>query len=145
MIKFNSVVDLHYSISNLEGVEFESTFDSKPIKVKIGDGKIPQKLEITLYGLKQNSEQTMTLDPADAFGIRDTNKVKAVKKSAFPNQEMIKKGNVIEIDVKENGGETNVAFAMIKQINADDVILDLNHPLAGQKIMFKVKIIKIYE
>ena len=58
---------------------------------------------------------------------------------------MIKKDNVIEIDVKENGGETNVAFAMIKQINADDVILDLNHPLAGQKIMFKVKIIKIYE
>ena len=87
----------------------------------------------------------MTLDPADAFGIRDTNKVKAVNKSAFPNQEMIKKDNVIEIDVKENGGETNVAFAMIKQINADDVILDLNHPLAGQKIMFKVKIIKIYE
>ena len=57
---------------------------------------------------------------------------------------MIKKGNVIEIDVKKNGGETDLAFAMIKQINTDDVILDLNHPLAGQKILFKVKIIKIY-
>ena len=145
MIKFNSVVDLHYSISNLEGIVFESTVNSKPIKIKIGDGTIPQRLEITLYGLKQNSKQTMTLDPADAFGIRDTNKVKAVKKSAFPNQEMIKKDNVIEIDVKENGGETNIAFAMIKKVNADDVILDLNHPLAGQKIIFKVKIIKIYE
>ncbi len=144
MIKFQSVVDLHYSISNMEGIEFESTFNSKPVKITIGDGTIPQKLEITLYGLKQNSEQTMTLEPADAFGTRDTNKVKSVKISAFPNKEMIKKGNVIEIDVKKNGGETDLAFAMIKQINTDDVILDLNHPLAGQKILFKVKIIKIY-
>ena len=49
MIKFQSVVDLHYSISNLEGIEFESTFNSKPVKITIGDGTIPQKLEITLY------------------------------------------------------------------------------------------------
>ena len=144
MINYNSMVKLHYSISSIDDVVFESTFDKEPIDIKIGSGIIPQKLEMTLYGLSNNSEQTITLKASDAFGERHNNKIKKLSKSSFPNKEMIKKGNVIEIDVKKNGGETDLAFAMIKQINTDDVILDLNHPLAGQKILFKVKIIKIY-
>ena len=54
-------------------------------------------------------------------------------------------GNIIEIDVKEKDGKVSPAFAMIKQVNKDNVLLDLNHPLAGHEIIFKVKIINIDE
>ena len=58
---------------------------------------------------------------------------------------MVKKGNIIEIDIKESDGKEATTFAMIKEIYEDDVLLDLNHPLAGIEIKFKVKIIKVYE
>jgi len=145
IIKFNSIISLHYSISNTNDFEFESTFNKNPIKFKIGDGTIPQKLEIPLYGLEEGVEQTLMLEPQDAFGIRDAKRSKTISKSLFPNQDMIKLNNIIEVDAKEKNGKTNTTFAMIKKINNDDVVLDLNHPLSGMTIKFKVKVIKIYE
>jgi len=145
IIKFNSIISLHYSISNTNDFEFESTFNKNPIKFKIGDGTIPQKLEIPLYGLEEGVEQTLMLEPQDAFGIRDAKKSKTISKSLFPNQDMIKLNNIIEVDAKEKNDKTNTTFAMIKKINNDDVVLDLNHPLSGITIKFKVKVIKIYE
>jgi|TARA_B100001996_G_scaffold14215_1_gene11864 FKBP-type peptidyl-prolyl cis-trans isomerase SlpA len=145
IIKFNSIISLHYSISNTNDFEFESTFNKNPIKFKIGDGTIPQKLEIPLYGLEEGVEQTLMLEPQDAFGIRDAKRSKTISKSLFPNQDMIKLNNIIEVDAKEKNDKTNTTFAMIKKINNDDVVLDLNHPLSGITIKFKVKVIKIYE
>ena len=145
MIKYDSKVKLHYSISTTDDIVFESTFDKKPVNITIGSGIIPQKLELTLYGLLTNSEQTVVLKPCDAFGDRDNKKTQNVDISSFPNRKMIKKGNVIEIDMKEKNGKVTSTFAMIKDINEDKVLLDLNHPLAGIEIKFKVKIIKIYD
>ena len=145
MIKYNSKVKLHYSISTIDNIVFESTFDKQPVNITIGSGIIPQKLELTLYGLLTDSEQTITLKPCDAFGDRDNKKTQNVDISVFPNRKMIKKGNVIEIDMKEKDGKVTSTFAMIKDIKKDKVLLDLNHPLAGIEIKFKVKIIKIYD
>ena len=145
MIKYNSKVKLHYSISSIDNVIFESTFDKDPVTIKIGSGVIPQKLEMTLYGLSDNSEQTIIISPLDAFGERDSKKIKNINMNSFPNKEMIEIGNVIEIDIRESDGNEVSTFAMIKNINKNDVQLDLNHPLAGIEIKFKVKIIKVYE
>tara|TARA_B100001564_G_C20662739_1_gene682308 strand:- start:1618 stop:2055 length:438 start_codon:yes stop_codon:yes gene_type:complete len=144
MIKHNSKVELHYSITSIDDKIFESTFNADPVIIVIGSGIIPQKLEMTLYGLSDGKEQTMILGPADAFGEKDESKVKSIDKKSFPNKKMIKLGNVIEIDIKENNGKELTSFAIIKEINKNNVILDLNHPLAGIDIKFKVKIIKVY-
>ena len=96
MINHNSKVKLHYSISSIDDVVFESTFDKEPIDIKIGSGIIPQKLEMTLYGLSNNSEQTITLKPSDAFGERYDNKIKRLSKSSFPNKEMVKNCQFIQ-------------------------------------------------
>ena len=98
---------------------------------------------MTLYGLITDNEQTMTLEPKDAFGLRDENNNEYSRFGTFPDTEMVKVGNIIEIDVKEKDGKVSSAFAMIKQVSKDSVLLDLNHPLAGHKIIFKVKIINI--
>ena len=130
---------------SIDDLVFESTFDKDPVDITIGNGVIPQKLEMTLYGLSDNKEQTIVLSPLDAFGVKDVNKTKYVPKDLFPNQEMVKVGNIIELDIKENDGEEATSFAMIKEIKMNQVLLDLNHPLAGIEIKFKVKIIKVYE
>ena len=144
-VAFNKRVDLHYSIENPSGMVFESTFDKNPIKFKIGDGTIPQKLEITLYGLKEKDKQEITLDPKDAFGIRDEKKTIVISKNQFPDQKMIEVNNVIEVDTKENNGKLDTSFAIIKDVRDNDVLLDLNHPLADVTVKFTAEIVKIYD
>ena len=53
--------------------------------------------------------------------------------------------NVIEIDTKDHENKKTTSLAIIKEINKETVVLDLNHPLAGIPIEFKVKIVNIYE
>ncbi len=144
-IAYKTKVDLHYSISNKDNVVFESTFDKKPIHLQIGDGTIPQKLEITLYGLCEHDIQEIELQPKDAFGVRNDKKVQTLAKKDFPSDKMIKINNVLEVDVKQNDGKVTSTFAIIKEIEKDQVVLDLNHPLAGITIKFKAEIVKIYE
>ena len=144
-IAYKTKVDLHYSISNKDNVMFESTFDKKPIHLQIGDGTIPQKLEITLYGLCEHDIQEIELQPKDAFGLRNGKNVKTLAKKDFPSDKMIKINNVLEVDVKQNDGKVTSTFAIIKEIEKDQVVLDLNHPLAGITIKFKAEIVKIYE
>ena len=144
-IAYKTKVDLHYSISNKDNVVFESTFDKKPIHLQIGDGTIPQKLEITLYGLCEHDIQEIELQPKDAFGLRNDKNVKTLAKKDFPSDKMIKINNVLEVDVKQNDGKVASTFAIIREIEKDQVVLDLNHPLAGITIKFKAEIVKIYE
>ena len=144
-VNYKSKIDLHYSIENENGLVFESTFEKKPICFTIGDGTIPQKLEITLYGMDESSTQELTLDPKDAFGVHDDNKSKIVKKNMFPNDDMIRVNNVIEIETKNSNGEIIPSLAIIKEIDNENIILDLNHPLAGITIKFKAEIVRIYD
>ena len=60
-VEYNSKITMHYSISNDKGLVFESTFDNKPITFVVGDGTIPQKLEVTLYGLEVNKTQSLLI------------------------------------------------------------------------------------
>ena len=144
-ITYKKKVDLHYSISNKDGVVFESTFGKEPIHLQIGDGTIPQRLEITLYGLCEHDCQEIELQPKDAFGLRDDKNVKIIAKKDFPNDQMIKINNVLEIDVRQNDGKITSTFAIIKEVKKDQVTLDLNHPLAGMTIKFKAEIVKLYD
>ena len=144
-IEYNTKVDIHYSISSKDNIIFESTFDKKPIHLQIGDGTIPQKLEITLYGLYEHDSQEIELQPKDAFGMRDAKNVKTIEKKNFPDNQMIKINNVLEVDVKQNDGKVTSTFAIIKEIEKVEVTLDLKHPLAGMTIKFRAEIVKIYD
>ena len=56
---------------------------------------------------------------------------------------MIKIGNVLEFDIITKAGKKSSTFGMIKNIKGEDVLVDLNHPLAGQSILLRVKILKV--
>ena len=59
------------------------------------------------------------------FTITSSGTWKSLQKSTFPNKEMIRIGNVIEIDVQDKKGKTQPMFAIIKEINSNDVLLEI--------------------
>ncbi len=143
MIKFKSKVKMHYSITNTNKFEYETTFKKQPIVFNIGDGVIPQKLEALLYGLKEGEEQELILKPIDAFGLREDKNIKIIHMNKFSDPSMIKVGNVIEFNAEYKNGKNNLGLGTITKIDDNNVTIDLNHPLAGLEIIFKVKIIEV--
>ena len=101
-----------------------------------GSGQMFPALEKALEGMKPGQKKTVTLKPEDAFGPRDENAIQRVPKTSFPAPDSLQVGQVL-------GGmdQGRRISATIKELKGDEVVLDLNHPLAGKSVTFEVEIV----
>ena len=133
-IAMNTVVTMTYEIKDAEGNILESSKD--PVAYLHGgfDNIFP-KVEEAMHGKKIGDTIELGLEPSDAFGEYDAELVQVEPKSAFPEAEL-KIGMQFEGD--DSSGE--VIVYSVTDITEDKVIVDGNHPWAGQKVIFKAAI-----
>ena len=136
-IKYKSRVIMNYSLSG-NGNVFESTFESQPVEITIGKSNLPQIIESSLYGLKAGQVKEYSYSSMEIFGKYDDDKVKTTPLPTFKNYKNPKPGDIIETV------ENNKSYFMtVLNILGDKIVVDLNHPLSGKDIMFKVEILKV--
>ena len=130
-ITMNTIVTMTYEIKDAEGNILES--GNEPVAYLHGgyDNIFP-KVEEAMHGKKVGDTIELGLEPSDAFGEYDAESVQIEPKSAFPEAEL-KIGMQFEGD--DNSGE--VIIYSVTDITDDKVIVDANHPWAGQKVIFK--------
>ena len=90
-------------------------------------------------GMKVGEEKEVTLQPEDAYGQHNPEYVIKVPKQNFPAE--AKEGMMIGLPMP-NGQQ---APAVIKEIGETEVTLDLNAPMAGKVLIFKIKMVEIVE
>lgn len=95
------------------------------------------KLEAALDGKQPGDQVAVTLAPADAFGERDEALARTIPKSEFPPG--IKVGG--QMDGTTDDGQPHT-FWVVK-VKGDKVLLDGNHPLAGQTVRFQLKVLSV--
>jgi len=133
-ITMNTVVTMTYEIKDADGNILESS--SEPVTYLHGgyDNIFP-KVEEAMHGKKIGDNIELGLEPSDAFGEYDAELVQVEPKSAFPEAEL-KIGMQFEGD--DSSGE--VIVYSVTDITEDKVIVDGNHPWAGQKVIFKAAV-----
>ncbi|MBA2352945.1 MAG: FKBP-type peptidyl-prolyl cis-trans isomerase [Burkholderiales bacterium] len=129
-IKKDTVVSLAYEISNLEGEVVEKT--EKPISYLHGgyDGIFPL-VEEALHGQKSGYACQLKLEPDDAFGEYDSDLVRVEPRALFPDD--------IQIGMQFEGGaedSDDMSLYTITDIADGKVVVDGNHPFAGQVLVF---------
>ena len=129
-IKMNSIVNMTYEIKDIDGNILESS--SEPVEYLHGgfDNIFP-KVEEAMHGKKIGDEIVVSLEPADAFGTYDESLVQIEPTSAFPENEL-KQG--MQFEGEDSSGE--VITYTVTDIADGKVIVDGNHPWAGQRIIF---------
>ena len=129
-IKMNSAVKITYELKDPDGNLLESS--SEPIAYLHGgyDNIFP-KVEEAMHGKKVGDEVVVSLDPDDAFGIYDENLVQIEPASAFPETDL-KKG--MQFEGEDKSGE--VIIYTVTDIADGKVVVDGNHPWAGQRVIF---------
>ena len=138
-ISRNSIVTLYHRLGLTDGTVLEDTFNDEPLTYRLGSGELAQGLELALIGLKQGDRQTLDITPDLAFGFPEDDMRHSLDRADFGPQYALEPGLIIEFSTPS--GET--LPGTILEVNEDKVLVDFNHPLAGQVVRYEVEILQI--
>lgn len=138
-ISEGSTVTLHLLLALEDGTVAESTFDSEPLTFTLGDGTLDRGLELGLYGLVSGDRQRLTLEPGQAFGQHDPDRVHTLARDTFASDMVLEPGVIVGF---ETGDGEEVPGAVL-EADANSVRVDFNHPLAGRRIIYEVEILEV--
>jgi FKBP-type peptidyl-prolyl cis-trans isomerase SlyD len=134
----HSVVTMHYTLKNQEGMVLDSSQGREPLVYLHGVGGLIPGLEMELNDKTTGDKVTAVIAPQDAYGEIRKDMLHIVPKSAFQGEEELMEGMQVQLDT-EHGPQ----IAVVAKIAGDEVTLDLNHPLAGMTLYFDVEIMGV--
>ena len=132
-------VVFHYTGTLADGEVFDSSRERNPMEVQIGAGQIPSGFESGIMGMEVGETRTFTIAPKDAYGEHDEDLWQRVEKEWFAEPEGVKVGRVCEVPV----GEHRSVVGTVVEVGDEDVLIDLNHPLAGKSLTFEVECLEV--
>ncbi|MBS3102240.1 peptidylprolyl isomerase [Candidatus Woesearchaeota archaeon] len=130
-------VKVHYTGTLNDGTVFDSSDGREPLEFTIGNNQVIPGFENGVKEMNLNEEKTIKISSKDAYGERDERLVVSVPRSKLPPEVQVG-GHLL---LKGPQGERMPS--VIKEVREDAVLIDLNHPLAGKDLNFKVKVIEI--
>ena len=139
VISPSSKVSLKFALSTTDGREIDSTFDRDAVSFVMGDGSLLPGFEKHLVGLTPGFEGTFSVPPEDAFGQPNELNFQRVARDLFAPDQAIEVGLVMNF---ANGPEGEIA-GVIHEITDSEVVVNFNHPLAGEILNFKVLIVAV--
>ena len=137
-IKDGSKVSFDYTLT-VEGKVADSSEGRTPLEYTQGQGQIIPGLEKALLGLKAGDKKTVKVSPEEGYGLIDPQALREVPKTSLPAELKLQVGMVLGMQ----GPSGRPLPVKVSQIKDDTVVLDLNHPLAGKELNFKVKIVSV--
>jgi FKBP-type peptidyl-prolyl cis-trans isomerase SlyD len=136
-----TVVGIDYSLHLGDGQVVDASAPGDPLTYLHGEGQIVPGLESALEGLDVGESKKVVVAPAEGYGEHDPRGVQEVPRSAFPAGFDPKVG--MELTAEGQDGQP-VPFS-IREVRPDDVVIDLNHPLAGKTLHFDVTVREVRE
>lgn len=133
------VVALHYTLHSAAGRVLDSTREDEPIEFLQGAGEIIPGLERAIQGMKVGEEREVVLEAEEAYGPRDPEARVRVPRSAFPPEFDLRPGAAVGL----RGEDDEDLTAYVQEIGEGEVVLDLNHPLAGQRLRFRLQVVGV--
>ncbi|MBC8318010.1 MAG: peptidylprolyl isomerase [Desulfobulbaceae bacterium] len=140
--QLNDFVTVIYEGFLENGEIFESSSDTGPLDFQIGYASVMRCFEEGVIGMKVDETKEIQLGPKDAYGERQEDLVHTLNRSSWNKDADIKPGITVAMNM-EKDGETHQIPATVTDVQGDMVTVDYNHPLAGQKIIFKITLKKI--
>lgn len=134
-----SHVKIHYTIKVAGGETVGTSKGGMPLTFTVGDGKVLKGLDRGVVGMQVGQRKTISMPPREAYGMRNEDLVLRLKKDDLPEDLNLEVGRPIQYQTPE-GQRVNL---MVIAIETDTVLLDGNHPLAGQALDFEVELVAL--
>jgi peptidylprolyl isomerase len=140
VVEKGSKIKVEYEGRFEDGKVFDSSSKhGKPLEFVAGSGMVVKGFDDAVIGMEKDEEKEVTLKPEDAYGERNDKAVQKVPKDKFPDG--AKAGMMVGVPLP-NGQQIP---ALIESIDSEFVTLDMNHPMAGKTLVFKIKVVDVGE
>jgi peptidylprolyl isomerase len=139
-VKEGDKVAIQYTGRLEDGTVFDSNVGDKPLEFVVGSGEVIEGFDKAVRGLAPGKPTQFKLTPDEAYGQRDEELVIPVRKEIFGEQQP-----EAGMDVALKGQDGTVFNGRVEKIEDEQVMVDLNHPLAGQVLEFEVEVVNVHQ
>jgi peptidylprolyl isomerase len=139
-VKNGDSVKVHYIGTLNDGNEFDNSYKrGSTLDFQVGGGQMIKGFDNALVEMEVGQKKTVKIKQEDAYGPRRDEAITSVSKENFPPDFEAKEGEMVQ-GRTENGQPVN---ALIIEVQENDIILDMNHPLAGEELNFEIELVEI--
>ncbi len=138
LVKNGDTVNIHYTGKFEDGQEFDSSKGKDPLTFKVGSGQVIPGFEEAVIGMKEGEKKKISISPEKAYGELRKDLIKE-----FPRS-MLGTGQVsVDQVVQLKTVDDQIVSARVEGLADNTVTFNLNHPLAGKTLCFKLELINI--
>jgi len=134
-----SRVKIHYTVRLESGQVVGSSKGGQPLSFTIGKGKVIQGLEDGVVNMVPGESRSITIPPEAGYGHRKEERVLVIPKERMPKEMPLESGRTVQYR-SETGEVVNLVILSVAE---DRVIVDGNHPFAGQTLIYDVVLLNL--
>jgi FKBP-type peptidyl-prolyl cis-trans isomerase 2 len=141
-VALTDTVTVNYTASLDNGEVVEKRYEKEPLTVSIGSDALCKAVEACLFGMEPGDNRVIRVEPEDAYGPHLDALVQEIPLANFQGKFEPQPGMILSLTVDKDGEKHNVPATVIT-VKDETVIVDYNHPLAGQMIVYDVTLLNI--
>lgn len=138
-VKSGDTVKVHYHGKLTSGETFDSSEGRDPLEFTVGSGQVIKGFDDALVNMQIGEKKTVQIPVGEAYGERRDDMIVQYPKDQFPAEMNPEVG--MQLNMSDNMG--NNFPVVITEVQEEIVVLDANHPLAGQDLVFDLELVSI--
>jgi peptidylprolyl isomerase len=138
MVKVGDIVSLHYKGTLNDGTIFDSSEGREPLEFEVGSGMVIKGFDDGVMGMAIGEKKDIHIGVEEAYGPSNEEMIFKFDKAGIPNDVPLEVGGTLNM----HDGQQAIPV-VIREIADDHVLMDANHPLAGQELNFALELVSI--
>lgn len=132
-------IRVHYHGKLRSGETFDSSDGREPLEFTVGSGQVIKGFDDGVKGMQQGDKKTVEIPVGDAYGEKSQEMIIEFPKNQFPEDMKPEVG----MQMTMNNGQGQSFAVTVVEVKEESVLLDANHPLAGQDLIFDLELVEI--
>lgn len=138
-VKSGDKVKVHYHGKLNNGETFDSSAGREPLEFEVGSGMVIKGFDAGVTGMKVGEKKTINIPVNEAYGPQNPDMLFEYPKAQFPSEMQLEAG--MQLMMSNASGEQ--FEVRIEEIKENAVVLNANHPLAGEELIFDLELVEI--
>jgi len=138
-VKDGDVVRVHYTGKLTNGEQFDSSVGREPLEFTVGAGMMIKGFDDAMPGMEIGEKKTVNISPEQGYGEKSSEAIIEFPKENVPEDMKLEPGMSLTLS-NQDGQPVPVTVVEVKD---DVIVLDANHFLAGQELVFDIELVEI--